>query len=94
MLTVGNQFPDYNLTSVVSLDPDTAFTQITPESHEGKWRVVFFWPKDFTFVCPTEIAAFGQLNERVRRPRRAGPRRLRRLGVRAPGLARKPQGPA
>ena len=29
---------------------------------EGKWRVVFFWPKGFTFVCPTEIAAFGKLN--------------------------------
>ncbi|MCP9624232.1 peroxiredoxin, partial [Nocardia otitidiscaviarum] len=27
------------------------------------WRIVFFWPKDFTFVCPTEIAAFGKLNE-------------------------------
>jgi peroxiredoxin (alkyl hydroperoxide reductase subunit C) len=63
VLTVGNQFPSYNLTSVVSLNPDTAFTQITPETHAGKWRVVFFWPKDFTFVCPTEIAAFGKLNE-------------------------------
>ncbi|MGH3803606.1 MAG: peroxiredoxin [Pseudonocardiaceae bacterium] len=62
MLTVGNQFPDYNLTSVVSLDPDTAFAQITPDTHAGTWRVVFFWPKDFTFVCPTEIAAFGKLN--------------------------------
>ena len=29
----------------------------------GKWKVVFFWPKDFTFVCPTEIAAFGKLNK-------------------------------
>ena len=29
---------------------------------EGKWKVYFFWPKDFTFVCPTEIAAFGELN--------------------------------
>lgn len=63
MLTVGDQFPNYNLTAVVSRDPDTAFTQITPETYEGKWRVVFFWPKDFTFVCPTEIAAFGRLNE-------------------------------
>ncbi|MGP8187879.1 MAG: peroxiredoxin, partial [Terracidiphilus sp.] len=29
----------------------------------GKWKVYFFWPKDFTFVCPTEIAAFGELNK-------------------------------
>src|SRR3546814_9118565 len=32
------------------------------DSAKGKWKVVFFWPKDFTFVCPTEIAAFGKLN--------------------------------
>ncbi|MBX6388265.1 MAG: peroxiredoxin [Frankia sp.] len=62
MLTVGDAFPEYDLTAVVSNDPDTAFVQETSASHPGKWRVVFFWPKDFTFVCPTEIAAFGRLN--------------------------------
>jgi peroxiredoxin (alkyl hydroperoxide reductase subunit C) len=46
----------------VSTDPKTAFGQINDKSDEGKWKVVFFWPKDFTFVCPTEIAAFGKLN--------------------------------
>ena len=35
---------------------------ISNESYPGKWLVVFFWPKDFTFVCPTEIAEFGKLN--------------------------------
>jgi peroxiredoxin (alkyl hydroperoxide reductase subunit C) len=39
-----------------------AFTDITEASDPGKWKVVFFWPKDFTFVCPTEIAAFGKIN--------------------------------
>ncbi|MDI2128848.1 peroxiredoxin [Yinghuangia seranimata] len=63
MLTVGNQFPEYDLTGVVSIEADKAFEQITNKSYDGKWRVVFFWPKDFTFVCPTEIAAFGRLNE-------------------------------
>jgi len=63
VLTVGNQFPEYDLTGVVSLEADKAFEQITNKSYEGKWRVVFFWPKDFTFVCPTEIAAFGRLND-------------------------------
>jgi lipoyl-dependent peroxiredoxin subunit C len=62
MLTIGDQFPRYDLTAVVSRDPETAFTQITSDTYEGKWRVVFFWPKDFTFICPTEIAAFGRLN--------------------------------
>ncbi|MEV5830752.1 peroxiredoxin [Spirillospora sp. NPDC052242] len=63
MLTVGDQFPEYELTACVSLDADNAFETINHKTYEGKWRVVFFWPKDFTFVCPTEIAEFGRLNE-------------------------------
>lgn len=62
MLTVGDKFPAYDLKAVVSTDPKTAFTQINNDTYKGKWTVVFFWPKDFTFVCPTEIAAFGKLN--------------------------------
>ncbi|MFX0580864.1 peroxiredoxin [Nocardia nepalensis] len=71
LLTIGDQFPAYNLTAVIGGDlskvdaqqPDDYFTRITSDDHAGKWRIVFFWPKDFTFVCPTEIAAFGKLNE-------------------------------
>ena len=63
MLTVGDHFPEYELTACVSLDPENAFATIDNKTYEGKWRVVFFWPKDFTFVCPTEIAAFGRLNK-------------------------------
>ncbi len=62
MLTVGDKFPSFNLKAVVSTDIKKAFTDITDQSDKGKWKVVFFWPKDFTFVCPTEIAAFGKLN--------------------------------
>ena len=62
MLTVGDKLPRFDLKAVVSTDPRTAFTQATDESEPGKWKVIFFWPKDFTFVCPTEIAAFGKLN--------------------------------
>ncbi|HSV66030.1 MAG TPA: peroxiredoxin [Mycobacteriales bacterium] len=62
MLSVGDQFPVYELTACVALDPGTAFQTIDPSTYPGKWRVVFFWPKDFTFVCPTEIAEFGRLN--------------------------------
>jgi len=62
MLTIGDKFPAFDLKAVVSTDPKKAFTQINDKSEEGKWKVVFFWPKDFTFVCPTEIAAFGKLN--------------------------------
>jgi peroxiredoxin (alkyl hydroperoxide reductase subunit C) len=63
MLGIGRQFPDFNLTGVVSNDMATAFQPVTNETHAGKWLVVFFWPKDFTFVCPTEIAAFGKLDK-------------------------------
>lgn len=62
MLIVGDTFPQFDLKAVVSSDPNTAFTQIGRDSAAGKWKVVFFWPKDFTFVCPTEIKAFGDLN--------------------------------
>jgi peroxiredoxin (alkyl hydroperoxide reductase subunit C) len=61
MLRIGDRFPDINAKAVVSNDMDSAFQDITPDSYQGKWKVVFFWPKDFTFVCPTEIAAFGKL---------------------------------
>ena len=63
MISVGEQFPSFNLTGVVDLDIRKAFKPITDKSFEGKWKVYFFWPKDFTFVCPTEIAAFGKLNK-------------------------------
>ncbi|MFO1061944.1 MAG: peroxiredoxin [Dongiaceae bacterium] len=62
MLTVGDTFPSFALKAVVSTDPKNAFTEVTEQSDAGKWKVVFAWPKDFTFVCPTEIAAFGKLN--------------------------------
>jgi peroxiredoxin (alkyl hydroperoxide reductase subunit C) len=62
MLTIGDRLPAFDLNAVVSIDPDKAFKRIDQASNPGKWKVVFFWPKDFTFVCPTEIAAFGKLN--------------------------------
>jgi peroxiredoxin (alkyl hydroperoxide reductase subunit C) len=62
MLTIGDQFPPFSATAVVAQEPDKAFAHLTHRSYEGKWKVVFFWPKDFTFVCPTEIAAFGKLD--------------------------------
>ncbi len=62
MLGVGNQFPAFDLTGVVSNDINTAFQPVKSDDNPGQWKIVFFWPKDFTFVCPTEIAAFGALN--------------------------------
>jgi peroxiredoxin (alkyl hydroperoxide reductase subunit C) len=63
MLTVGDKFPDFKLKATVSIDKlDTAFADISRESYPGKWLCVFFYPKDFTFVCPTEIKGFADLN--------------------------------
>jgi alkyl hydroperoxide reductase subunit AhpC len=62
VLTIGDAFPEFELTACVDLDAEKAFTTITDKSYEGKWKVYFAWPKDFTFVCPTEIAEFGRLN--------------------------------
>ncbi|MBA2709321.1 MAG: peroxiredoxin [Tatlockia sp.] len=62
MIRVGDKFPNFQLKATVSRDLNEAFTVLTNQSYHGKWLVVFFWPKDFTFVCPTEIAEFGKLN--------------------------------
>jgi len=68
MLTVGDKLPPFDLTACVSLEKGKEFAQVTSTTNKGKWLVLFFWPKDFTFVCPTEIAAFdkaaGKFKER------------------------------
>lgn len=56
MLTIGDKFPVVTMTAVAQ---NGEFTDVTPGSGGG-WKVVFFWPADFTFVCPTEIAAFSK----------------------------------
>ena len=51
---VGLQAPDFTATAVV----DQEFKEVTLSSYRGKYVVLFFYPLDFTFVCPTEITAF------------------------------------
>ena len=63
MLTIQDKFPAFKGKAVISNDISNAFIEISNETYKGKWLVVFFWPKDFTFVCPTEIAEFGKLND-------------------------------
>ncbi len=67
MLGVGDRLPDFK---VVGVKPKfnsheengvSAFEDLTQDSFPGKWKVIYFYPKDFTFVCPTEIAEFGRL---------------------------------
>jgi peroxiredoxin (alkyl hydroperoxide reductase subunit C) len=60
MLTVGDRLPDFKVTAVVSSEKGKEFKQVGSQDARGKWLILFFWPKDFTFVCPTEIAEFGR----------------------------------
>lgn len=64
LLSVGSVFPAFKKKAVVSIEKGKEFVDITHEyaSAEGKWTVMFWWPKDFTFVCPTEIAEFNKNN--------------------------------
>ena len=66
VLSVGSQFPAFSKKSVVSMDQGKEFETLTNQVHEDKWMVMFWWPKDFTFVCPTEIAEFNKAYEDFR----------------------------
>lgn len=66
MLTVGDRFPEFGLVASSDLpldeiDISNAFKSVTNKTYSGKWKVLFFYPKDFTFVCPTEIVGFANL---------------------------------
>lgn len=62
MLTVGQKFPEFKKLATVSLEHGKEFAEVSSEDHKkaGKWMVMFWYPKDFTFVCPTEIASFNK----------------------------------
>jgi peroxiredoxin (alkyl hydroperoxide reductase subunit C) len=62
MKTIGEKLPGFDLEACVSLKPGAEFQRIRNDTYPGKWLVLFFWPMDFTFVCPTEIAEFGARN--------------------------------
>jgi lipoyl-dependent peroxiredoxin subunit C len=61
MKTVGDKLAPFAVTGVRPGQPEDAFYTITENSFEGKWKVIVYYPKDFTFVCPTEIVAFDKL---------------------------------
>jgi lipoyl-dependent peroxiredoxin subunit C len=61
MKTVGDKLEKFLVTGVKPGQPEDAFFDITDESFAGKWKVIVYYPKDFTFVCPTEIVAYDKL---------------------------------
>ncbi|HNX54651.1 MAG TPA: peroxiredoxin [Prolixibacteraceae bacterium] len=60
MKTIGEKFPEFSKEAVVSLEAGKEFKTLTNVDINGKWTVFFWWPLDFTFVCPTEIVSFNQ----------------------------------
>lgn len=62
-MKLGKLFPAFNLQAVVSTTAGREFKQIQHDSYPAHWKVYFFWPKDFTFVCPTELKAFNDIIE-------------------------------
>jgi len=63
MKTVGDKLEHFTITGVKPGQPDDAFFTIDETSFPGKWKVIVFYPKDQTFVCPTEIVAYDKLNQ-------------------------------
>ncbi len=55
MSLVTKKAPDFTAKAVM---PDNSFEELTLSDYRGKYVILFFYPLDFTFVCPTEIIAF------------------------------------
>jgi peroxiredoxin (alkyl hydroperoxide reductase subunit C) len=56
MLGIGDRFPDFKVQACVSTEKGKEFAEVSNPS--GKWLIFYAYPKDFTFICPTEIVEF------------------------------------
>jgi peroxiredoxin (alkyl hydroperoxide reductase subunit C) len=68
MISVGQKFPAFSKLATVSLENGKEFTTLTNADHTkaGKWAVIFWYPKDFTFVCPTELVEFDKHHQAIK----------------------------
>lgn len=60
MKTVGDRLEPFTITGIMP-GQKGEFFDINEKSYEGKWKVIVYYPKDWTFVCPTEIVAYDKL---------------------------------
>lgn len=60
LLGLGARFPEFSLQACVSAEPGSEFRVVDSHELDGTWTAVFFWPLDFTFVCPTELVEFNR----------------------------------
>lgn len=63
-LQIGQPAPNFD---VDAIHKDGAFKKVSLSDYKGKWVVLFFYPLDFTFVCPTEIRGFNAKHEEFRK---------------------------
>lgn len=66
MLSINEKFPDFQKKSVVSIEYGNEFQDISSlrlKNTADVWTVMFWWPKDFTFICPTEISEFNKAHQ-------------------------------
>lgn len=60
MIKVGEPAPSF---SGITAYHDKSFTRVSLSDYKGSWLVLFFYPRDFTFICPTEIREFARLQK-------------------------------
>jgi peroxiredoxin (alkyl hydroperoxide reductase subunit C) len=58
MLSIGAKFPEFKTQACVSVEKGKEFQSVSNETYAGKWMIFYAYPKDFTFICPTEIVEF------------------------------------
>ncbi len=61
MLTVGDKLPEFTVPVQQGIASLPADETLSHDAFKGKWKILFWWPKDFTFVCPTEILGYNEL---------------------------------
>lgn len=57
MIHIGKQAPDF---SHITAYKKNEFTKVSLSDYKGKWLAFFFYPRDFTFICPTELRGFAK----------------------------------
>jgi len=62
MVVVGQEFPEFKMSTC---ERDNNLGTVTQDDIDSEWTIMYFYPKDFTFICPTEIAAFDEMSERA-----------------------------
>jgi lipoyl-dependent peroxiredoxin subunit C len=60
ILGIGEKFPEWSMDACVSAEKGKEFKSFSSKDMAGKWNVLFYWPLDFTFICPTEIIEFNK----------------------------------